>query len=1142
MSPSKLEPLTCFTLILLASAMVLAEEGGGNATKLGIPSFGVDKAELIGAENLLRVTLSYDATICGNPWQGGIYGYGEIEKLWECDVKAHYYEEGDLDRATALASTAQTWTGFSVIGTRLIYENAPEGATTWASWTDALHRFDETSPLSGSVDLDIELPSFMKYLRERRTYHIVVIGYISYRAFNGFWWNIAGLGPLTVEVGEEVDELSLRIDGPAEIDAGGGEYSFTLNASGKDATIGKVDGVAWTFTYLAKEGWTELDPIDEDRLCDLQVSKEVLRTWWSLAIRHGTLRSQQYLLNMRVKAEAYAQGKLLATSNNPSFRVTAIEELKLTVDGPETVDAQAEQTTFSLAVEGDKETKGKVDEVFWVFSHPDVEGKWRDYYSHREQTMTDLKLTQSDGGIADGWNDLVLRNGESIAGTKRLQMRLVARARAGSRTIGESPPHSFWLIAKGLKIETNLSGSYDVYPTMPTISRIEILYDGERPIRLDVAGTKPTYIEVSFDPEVIEPEEGEGIYYSNVSIAFDATKAPGMSLPSQTKIKIAVGDPNVEYEKDVNLKLLRAKWLVMIYMGMDTKPDLLLPAMAYMGDLTKVFQSKGNPKVGVVVLMDTTPGNEATLFSYERGKRIIRTISNWGPTDMSDAATLKRFLKEAMQAMPASRNLLMIDGHGSGIRGIITDHNQGDDKRPMKIQPMFDAISGTPIDIIAFNSCLMAQTEVLHHISSLAPYLVASELIMPGPGLDLEGLFTTLFKDPDKGSEEITKLLVSEYKQRHIRYYKQNTTLSSVHSSKLAPLASAIDAFAKELLKGYKTKDAKYNRTVAEIGSKTEMVDRGYPYADIKDFAERVAADARITDQTLRAAANRVVKAVEDAVISEAENIWILDMKALRFVQIRDNGYNGLSILLWNYRMKGDEGRVYRNFMGHYEQTSFSKVTAWGEFLKQYIISVPRTTRAVHLYHLLHELHLHVYDQDGNHVGYNSSSTDRTPIDCEILGALYSNLGNGTKIILLPESVTEFTVVVDGQDMEEPEEPYILTLTLVVDDEVVDVQEREMTIREDTSHSTKVEVEGESLKVEETLVEGDAASELPNWFRESFLLPLVRPILPFVPDPLVPAVPYVVIGLPVLILIALGITATRSRRRGSQGRSGGESQ
>lgn len=1126
--------------VLVASTFAVGLVGGEeSATKLGIASFAVEKAELLGEGDLLRVTMSYDASICGNPWQGGIYGYGEIEALQECHARAHFYEEDDLARASALASTAATWTGFSVIGTRIIYENAPEGTTYMVSWKSAAHRFDDSSPLSGSVDLEIELPSSMKYLRERKTYHIVVVGDITYKAFNGAWSNVAGLGPITVQVGEDVDELSLRVDGPDEFEAGGQGATFNLTATGKDATKEKVDRVAWTLSYYAQGAWTDLDPMDAGDLSDLRIADADLRALWSLAVNHGTRYTQHYLLNMRVSARAYSGDDLLATSNTHSFRVVAVEELRLSVDGPETIDAQIDEVTFELKVEGEEETKGKVDGVVWVFSYKIPGGDWVDAFWTLEESIGNLVMTRGDGGIIDHWYDLVMVSGEPVAGSKRLQMRVTAEARSGSRTIGASEPRSFWVVAPGLDLDTNLTGRYDVYPTWPTTSTVEILYDGKQPIRLDVEGTIPAYVNVTFDPQIIEPEEGEeGIYYTNMSIAFDATRAPGISLPRQEEIKLTIEGMDLKYEKSVTLTLLKAKWLVMIYMAMDTMPDLLPAAMDYMVTLTKVFQAKGSPEVGVVVLLDSTPGNSAQLFTYERSKRVSRKIASWGPTNMSDSKTLKRFVTEATRAIPAERNLLMIDAHGAGIRGIVYDQNQGESKHPMKFQPMLEALKGTPIEIIAFNSCLMGQTEVLHHLSSLAPYLVASELIMPGTGLDLDGLFSALFGKPDMSGEEVAKLLVSEYRTRHDRYFQRNITLSCLRADKLAAVASAIDAFAKQLLKGYEAKDGSFNRTIADIGLKTEMVNGGYPYADIKDFAQRVAADPRV-DQALKSSAARVVGALDDATVSEEENVWIL--KDLTFVKTSNNGYNGLSIFLWNYRTEGDEGKVYRDFIKHYDQTTFSRVTAWGSFLREYSRSVPRTARAVHLTHLLHELHLHVYDGDGNHVGYNSSSTDRTPIDCGIPGAIYSDMGNGTKIILLPESVNEFTVVVDGRDMEEPEEPYELRVTLVVDDEVADIQEMDMTIRENTSHRTEVEVSGRNLALGETIVEGDAASRLPGWFRRSMLLPLVRPILPLIPDPLLPAFPYLLVGLPVVVLIAAGVVVTRSRGRRSREGPPGES-
>jgi hypothetical protein len=59
-------------------------------------------------------------------------------------------------------------------------------------------------------------------------------------------------------------------------------------------------------------------------------------------------------------------------------------------------------------------------------------------------------------------------------------------------------------------------------------------------------------------------------------------------------------------------------------------------------------------------------------------------------------------------------------------------------------------------------------------------------------------------------------------------------------------------------------------------------------------------------------------------------------------------------------------------------------------------------------------------------------------------------------------------------------------------------------------------------------------NELPGWFTENlpFLMPLIDPILPHIPNGLVPIVPYVVIAIPViLLLIAAGAIRSRGKRK-----------
>jgi len=1124
----------CATISLLSTAALGEEDGSG--TKLGIASFDVAGARVVEGGKALRVTLSYDATICGNPWQGGKYGYGEIEKLRECNAKAFFFEEGDLGRASTLASTADAWKGFSVIGTRLVYENLPEGTTHGVSWDDSTHRFNESSPLSGSVDLDIEFPSFIRYLRETKTYHIVVVGYISYDAFNGVWTNIDGLGPLTVELGEDVDELSLNVDAPAEVDFASGEAVFNLTAAGKNTTMAKVDKVIWTFSYYTRDGWRELDPLEEDGLTDLDVGAQTLGKWWSLAIQHGTFISKRYSLNMRVTASAYSGEKTLATSATRSFQVLAVEELRLTVDGPKSVGVKAEEVTFKLAAEGDDSSKAKVDEVIWIFSHPDAEDRWTDAYSYLkgEKSLTDLVLSQEEkGGVAEWWEQALLAHGEPVGGTRRLPVKVTAEARSGGRTLGVSEPYEFWLTGAGLTMDTNLSTSYEVYPTWPTVSTVEVLYDGSTPIRLDVEGELPAYLEVSLEPEVIEPKRDEegGVYYVNLTLSLNCSKDPGIKLPQVRKVTIASEGLDVDYRKDVTLNLQPAKWLIMMYMAMDTKPDLLAAAMNYITTVNEFITTKGVPQVAVIMLLDTTPKNSADLILFDRTvkDRVGRSIGKpWGPTNLSDARTLKRFVTESMNVVPAERHQLIFDAHGAGIRGVVCDESQGGSKHPMTFGPMVDALEGFDLDIISFNSCLMAQTEVLYELRSLAPYVVASELVMPSKGLDYEELLTELSRNPGMPTERLAKILVDSYKERYGNNFRRNTTLSCVASSKLGSLSSAVDALAKEIIEGYGEKDAALNRTIAEIGARSQMVYSGYPYADLKDFAQRLADEEGLKRDRIKDAARRVVAAVDDAVLWKAANVWSLEN--LTFKLTDSHGLNGMTVLLWNHGLKGDAGKVFRLFMDSYRRTGFSRDTRWGEFLNQYSKSVPRNATTIRLTHFLHELHLHVYDSRGHHVGYNATSGSRTRVDCQIPGAIYSDLQNGTKIVILPGEVDEYKVVVDGQDMEETEEPYTLTCTLIVDDEAVDVFEHEMTIRKGNSHSTEFSVQGEDLLAGETSVEGTGEGQLPRWFRESLLLPLVKPFLPLVPDRFLPFLPFLVIGVPILLIIGVVMVVGRRRR------------
>lgn len=83
----------------------------------------------------------------------------------------------------------------------------------------------------------------------------------------------------------------------------------------------------------------------------------------------------------------------------------------------------------------------------------------------------------------------------------------------------------------------------------------------------------------------------------------------------------------------------------------------------------------------------------------------------------------------------------------------------------------------------------------------------------------------------------------------------------------------------------------------------------------------------------------------------------------------------------------------------------------------------------INLFEVQHHMYLHVYDEEGNHVGVNYSTN---LIETEINGSYYRDHGNGTIVIVIPE-LASTTVVVDARCTEEPVESYILTVTLTTD-------------------------------------------------------------------------------------------------------------
>lgn len=117
-------------------------------------------------------------------------------------------------------------------------------------------------------------------------------------------------------------------------------------------------------------------------------------------------------------------------------------------------------------------------------------------------------------------------------------------------------------------------------------------------------------------------------------------------------------------------------------------------------------------------------------------------------------------------------------------------------------------------------------------------------------------------------------------------------------------------------------------------------------------------------------------------------------------------------------------------------------------------------SQSVKLKEKQHNLYLHVYDEQGNHVGLSYVSGQ---VEFGIPGSYYSDDGNGTITIVVPQ-IIDLRIVIDAQYAEEPIEIYDLSVILSTDSGVFEqIHSGNITAGEKQTLTTKASETGLSL-------------------------------------------------------------------------------
>ncbi|OGR53524.1 MAG: hypothetical protein A2049_02020 [Elusimicrobia bacterium GWA2_62_23] len=233
--------------------------------------------------------------------------------------------------------------------------------------------------------------------------------------------------------------------------------------------------------------------------------------------------------------------------------------------------------------------------------------------------------------------------------------------------------------------------------------------------------------------------------------------------------------------------------------------------------------------------------------------------------DMGDWRELADFLAWGKARYPAKKYLLVIWNHGNGwkgkaagarARGISFDDETGNHISTPELEKVF-AQAG-PVDVLAFDACLMQTVEVAYEVRRHAAIVAGSEETEPGEGYPYDAIIGALNSDPGMSPERLGAAIVAAYRDRNEAAY-MDTTQSAVRTAALDGLRRRLDEWARAA--------AASDDAVAV--KRAFLAAHGFYEIDQKDLADLLRLTAEgARDASLKAASLEALRWLREEVVA----------------------------------------------------------------------------------------------------------------------------------------------------------------------------------------------------------------------------------------------------------------------------------
>jgi Clostripain family len=356
-----------------------------------------------------------------------------------------------------------------------------------------------------------------------------------------------------------------------------------------------------------------------------------------------------------------------------------------------------------------------------------------------------------------------------------------------------------------------------------------------------------------------QPAEGASLAPS--AHAADAARAAGdlLGRAGDTFTPSATAAPAPEATR---------KWTVMVYSAADNSLKAFqyddLDEMERVGSDAStaiVAQYDGGPRVGCsryYITNDHQPGKVGSPVVGFEGHRV----------NMARSETLADFVTWGMQQYPAEHYALIVSSHGFGWREGCVDRSS----LSMMSMPALkkglaeaQAATGTRLDVLGFDACMMGSLEVAYELKDQAAYIVGSEAIegdngWPYPRILTDQALKSVQAASAKGLTVSPRELASQIVSSATSVQNDLPTLAAYDTARLPELSQAVDELGVAILN---TPTHMWHLRHLALRAEKFTV-----YSDLYDFASRIVTSDSIHDPALKAAAAKVTQVMGNTVFA----------------------------------------------------------------------------------------------------------------------------------------------------------------------------------------------------------------------------------------------------------------------------------